>query len=150
MTTMIPPFNEHGDLPVGIYPAGWAEIEARFGSGRPVRIRAFHKLQLLHNLAALTGKLQRFLVFGSFVSDEVAPRDLDIILVMNADFKVEECPRESRTLFNHADADARFGASAFWLREGMLPEEMMTEFFDTWQTKRDGNKRGLLEVTHDQ
>jgi len=46
-----------------------------------------------------------------------------------------------------ADAEARYGASVFWLREGMLPDDLLGEFFDTWQTKRDGTKRGIVEVT---
>lgn len=29
----------------------------------------------------------------------------------------------------------------------MLPEDMMQEFLETWQTKRDGTKREILEVT---
>ena len=62
------------------------------------------------------------------------------------DFKLEEAPRESQTLFSHSDAEARFGASVFWVREGMLTEEQMREFLDTWQLKRDGTYRGILEV----
>ena len=88
----------------------------------------------------------RFLVFGSFVSPAADPRDIDVALVMTADFKFEDAPRESRTLFSHAEAQARFGASVFWLREGMLPDDMMRMFLETWQTKRDGTKRGILEI----
>ncbi len=32
------------------------------------------------------------------------------------------------------------------LREGMLPEESMRQFLETWQTKRDGTKRGIVEL----
>ena len=32
------------------------------------------------------------------------------------------------------------------LRQGMLPDELMKEFLETWQIKRDESKRGLLEV----
>lgn len=61
-------------------------------------------------------------------------------------FRLEDAPRESRTLFSHPDAEARFGASVFWVRQGMLSDELMQEFLDTWQMKRDGSKRGLVEV----
>lgn len=54
---------------------------------------------------------------------------------------------ECRTLFAHPDAEARFGASVFWIREGMLPKDLMREFLDTWQIKRDGAKRGIVEIT---
>ena len=49
-------------------------------------------------------------------------------------------------LFSHPDAEARFGASVFWVRQGMLPEDGMREFLVTWQIKRDGTLRGILEV----
>jgi predicted nucleotidyltransferase len=104
------------------------------------------RLRHLHELAARTGKVKRFLVFGSFVSDTPTPRDIDVALVMATDFRLEDAPRESQTLFSHADAEARFGASVFWVREGMLSDAMMLEFLDTWQTKRDGTRRGIVEV----
>jgi len=100
----------------------------------------------LHQLAVRTGAPRSFCVFGSFVSTEPTPRDVDVILVMRHDFRVEHCPREALTVFTHADAQARFGASVFWLREGMLDEHAMREFFLVWQTKRDGTLRGILEV----
>lgn len=143
---MLPPLTSVGDLPPGIYPASWHEIEEWFGKGSEVRARAFERLKHLHELAALTGKMVRFLIFGSFVSAGVSPRDVDVVLIMATDFKLEETPRESRTVFFHADAEARFGASVFWVRENMLPHDLMQEFFDTWQTKRDGSKRGIVEV----
>jgi Family of unknown function (DUF6932) len=143
---MLPPLNTSGDLPVGIFTAGWAEITERFGGGTQARLHALARLRHLHELAERTRKLKRFLIFGSFVSAAPAPHDVDVALVMAADFKVEACPRECRTLFSHPDAEARFGASVFWLREGMLVQERLDEFFDTWQTKRDGAKRGMVEI----
>ena len=143
---MLPPFSTNGDLPPGIHPAGWSEIEQRFGIGSASRVNAWAKIRHLHELAERTGQLERFLVFGSFVSAGADPRDVDIVLVMTADFRIDEAPRESLTLFSHPDAEARFGASVFWIRQGMLQEVQMQEFLETWQTKRDGTRRGLLEV----
>ena len=143
---MLPPFNNAGDLPAGIHAADWTEIERRFGQNPEGRARAYARLRHLHELANRTGALLRFLVFGSFVSTAAAPRDVDVILVMTADFRLEDAPRESRTLFSHPDAEARYGASVFWVREGMLPEEQMLDFLETWQRKRDGTKRGIVEI----
>ena len=143
---MLPALNEHGDLPFGIHLAIWAELEARFGTGSGARVRALAKLRLLYQLATRTGKLARFIIFGSFVSAAPEPRDVDVVLVMAADFTLEAAPRECQTLFSHSDADARFGASIFWLRQGMLPDSLLEEFFETWQTNRDGTKRGIVEV----
>jgi len=65
---------------------------------------------------------------------------------MAADSRIEDAPRESRTLFSHSEADARFGASVFWLRDGILPDEMMRILLETWQIKRNGTKRGIVEI----
>ena len=117
-----------------------------FGSGSTIRERVFRRLMYLHGLAFETGKLRSLYVFGSFVSAVPEPRDLDMVLVMAADFRLEECPRETRTLFEHADAQARYQASIFWVREGMLTDADMKEFIETWQIKRDGTKRGIVEL----
>jgi hypothetical protein len=143
---MLPPFNNTEDLPAGIHTAAWSEVERRYGMDSSVRTRNLARLRHLYELANRTGKLARFLVFGSFVSATDSPRDVDVVLVMAPDFKLEEAPRECQTLFSHPDAEARFGASVFWVREGMLPEDAMREFLDTWQTKRDGTKRGIVEI----
>ena len=142
----LPPFNENGDLPPGIHLASLGQIAHRLGVGSDARTRAMAKLRHLLDLAERSGKLARFLIFGSFVSTTPFPRDVDIVLIMQTDFKLEEAPRECQTLFSHADADARFGASIFWLREGMVPQDMLQDVFDTWQTERDGVKRGMVEV----
>ena len=36
----LPPFTESGDFPLGVYRAAFHEIEERFGSGTPLRIRS--------------------------------------------------------------------------------------------------------------
>lgn len=143
---MLPPLTKTGDLPAGIYQGDWTEIEERFGRGSAARVHAVGRLRFLYDLASRTGKLSRFLIFGSFVSVSKEPRDVDVVLIMASDFRLEEAPRESQTLFSHPDAEARFRASVFWVRENMLTEEQMREFLETWQRKRDGTHRGIVEV----
>lgn len=143
---MLPLFNERGDLPAGIHPVPLAEIHARLGESE-TRQPLMRMLRRLYGLAARTGHLERFLVFGSFVTSKEVPGDLDVALVMAETFRVEEAPRESRALFSHADADALFGASVFWIRRGVLPEREIAALLDFWQTRRDGTKRGIVEVT---
>ena len=75
-----------------------------------------------------------------------APGDVDVVLVMAETFRLEEAPRETRVIFSHANADARFGASVFWVRRGILPDAEMVGFLEFWQTRRDGMKRGIVEV----
>ena len=77
---------------------------------------------------------------------EPNPNDIDVVLVMDDGFRLEECPIESRGLFDHALAQARYGASIFWIRPGLLIDEGVEDFTAYWQLKRDGSKRGIVEV----
>ena len=72
--------------------------------------------------------------------------DVEVILVMDDEFRLEHCPIEARGLFDHATAQARYGASIFWVRPGLLLGETIEDFVSHWQIKRDGSKRGIVEV----
>ena len=69
-----------------------------------------------------------------------------MVLVVDDGFRLEECPIESRGLFDHAVAQARYGASIFWIRPGLLIREGVEDFLAYWQLKRDGSRRGIVEV----
>ena len=59
----------------------------------------------------------------------------------------ERCPIEARGLFDHAIAQARYGASVFWVCPSLILDESVEEFIAFWQIKRDGSLRGIVEVT---
>lgn len=142
----LPEFNEFGDLPEGIYPASLAEIVARFGAGSAQRSAVTARLQRIVELSRATGHLDRLLVFGSYVSETTEPNDVDVILVMRNDFRSETCPPETLALFDHARANDVLGASIFWVRPDMLLGEPLERFLAFWQTKRDGRRRGIVEI----
>ena len=97
-------------------------------------------------LARRTGYVRRFVIFGSYVTAKKEPNDVDVILVMDDDFHLEDCPIELRGLFDHAVAQARYGASIFWTRPGVLIGESVEEFIGYWQIKRGRERRGIVEV----
>jgi hypothetical protein len=142
----LPEFNDFGDLPAGIYPASLEEMFARFGGGTKQRAIVADRLRRIYELAMVTRRLDRLVVFGSFVSDVAEPNDVDVILVMENGFRTEDCPAESVILFDHARADAELGASIFWVRPDMLLGEPLEQFLAFWQTKRDGRQRGIVEL----
>jgi hypothetical protein len=100
----------------------------------------------VYQLALASGHLDRLLVFGSYVSDVNEPNDVDVVLVMRNEFRSEDCPAESSVLFDHARANDELGASVFWIRPDMLLGESLEAFFAFWQTKRDGRRRGVVEI----
>ena len=98
-------------------------------------------------LAVATRHLDRLVIFGSYVSEVNDPNDVDVILVMRNEFRAEECPAESAALFDHARANDELGASIFWVRPDMLLGEPLEQFLAFWQTKRDGRRRGVVEIS---
>jgi hypothetical protein len=80
-----------------------------------------------------------------FVTDKPEPNDVDVFLLMEDSFDVGLIVGEARLVFDHAAADAHFGASVFWTRRlaSFGGEQAAVEF---WQTKRDGGLRGIVEI----
>jgi hypothetical protein len=142
----LPEFNNNGDLPPGVHRTSWSEVLQRFGVGVGQREVCTRRLAHVYELAKRTGFLGRFVIFGSYVTAKMEPNDVDIILIMDDAFRLEQCPMESRGLFDHAVAQARFGASVFWMRAAMLIGENVDEFIRYWQIKRGGSKRGIVDV----
>ncbi len=143
---MLPEFNQLGDLPVGVYHASLAEIQVRFGSSGQQRKAVTDRLTRIFHLAQSTGKVQRFILFGSYVTEKSEPNDVDIVLVMQDSFRLSETDQNTSLLFDHQQADANLGASIFWIRPSLLILETLDEFIAHWQIKRDGTSRGIVEV----
>jgi hypothetical protein len=142
----LPAFNEAGDLPPAIYKASLDEVRTRFDFGSGKRAACSRRLSHIYALAKRVAQLHRFILFGSYVTNKPEPNDLDIILIMDDEFRLEDCPLEAQGLFDHAVAQARYGASIFWVRPGLLIQESIDEFILYWQVKRDGSRRGIVEI----
>ena len=80
------------------------------------------------------------------MTEKEAPNDVDVILVMDDGFELEKASLGMRGLFDHAVANARYGASVFWLKPSVLIGEELEKFLLHWQTKRDGSLRGIVEI----
>lgn len=59
---------------------------------------------------------------------------------------MEDCSAEVSLLFDHSRAHDELGASVFWIRPEMLIGETLEEFVNFWQTRRDGRRRGIVEI----
>jgi predicted nucleotidyltransferase len=143
----LPEFNLDGDMPPGVYRASLDEVTARFGGGSNERIRCTRNLTHIHKLIHRTGLLRRFVIFGSYVTSKKDPNDVDVIVVMDDSFHPQDAAAEIRGLFDHAVAQARFGASIFWIQPSIVLLETVDRFIDHWQVKRDGTRRGIVEIT---
>jgi hypothetical protein len=142
----LPQFTHAGELPLGVHQATMDEVLAQFGSGTAQRQAVTTRLRRIYHLARATRKLERLILFGSYITAKPDPNDVDIILVMRDDFDVQVCDKESRQLFDHPRAAEAFGASVFWIRPALLVLETLEEFIAHWQVTRDQTRRGIVEV----
>lgn len=143
----LPQFNDQGDLPKGLHKAALAEVLERFGPGSEARQEATAMLQSIHQLATATEKLERFVIFGSYITTKSEPHDVDVVLVMKDDFSMAACYEQTRVLFDHQRAESEVGASIFWLCPSALLRGSLEDFLLGWRTKRDLPVRGIVEVT---
>lgn len=104
------------------------------------------RLFRIYHLLKATGKLERLIIFGSYVTTKPNPHDVDLVLVLADDFNLQACDEETGRLFEHMQATDVFGASIFWIRPSMLLLEGLDEFIAHWQIKRDRTRRGIVEV----
>lgn len=135
-----------GDLPQGVHRGSLHEVLNRFGQATSQRKLVGIRLARIYELVAATGHLRRFIVFGSFVTAKPDPNDVDVFMIMDDTFNLGQVTGEARLVFDHSVAQAHFGASIFWLRQlAALPSE--EEAVLNWQIKRDGTRRGIIEIT---
>ena len=145
----LPDFNAEGDLPPGVYRATLFETLEVFGQGSIQRRAVANRLQRVHRLITSTGKLARFIVFGSFVTIKNEPNDVDIIMLMEDSFDLASVKGETALRFQHMEAAAHFGASVFWTRrsDAIGGEQSMIEY---WQVRREGGQRGIVEIVEEE
>ncbi len=138
-------FDENGDLPVGVYQATLAEVVEYFGKSTLQRQIIARRLSRIYELAKNTGELARFIIFGSFVTNKPSPNDVDIFMIMDDTFESDRLVGEEAVIFNHLLAQNWEGASIFWIRRlaAIGGEQSAIEH---WQIRRDGTKRGIIEV----
>ena len=103
------------------------------------------RIERINRLVRDTGHLARFVIFGSFVTNNPQPNDVDIFLIMRDTFDISLLTGESRLVFEHTSAQDYFGASVFWLRQSITLEDELNTICQ-WQIKRDGTRRGIVEI----
>jgi hypothetical protein len=63
-----------------------------------------------------------------------------------ASLEISHSPCRCQSLFDHAIAQARYGASIFWTRPAILIGESVEEFIAYWPVKRGRDRRGIIAV----
>jgi len=142
---VLPDFTSEGDLPAGVHIAAWEEFASRFGTSTPRRIWLVSRLRAVVSLAASTQKQRRVFVWGSFVTTKASPKDVDLLLILEEDFEVEQVHRAAQAIFDSVLAKLLYESDVFRARAS-IGNEALGLWLDTYQTSRGFRKRGVVEL----
>jgi len=139
--------NESGLLPPGVHICTLNDVKARFGTFRSSDRRP----RLFARLMELIAELKRSTFFlavvidGSFVTDEPAPNDIDVILVLHPDHdRTSELSAADYSLMDRS-AGKRFGFDLLVARDRSLEYEEYVRFFA--QVRRDRQRsKGMVRI----
>lgn len=141
----IPDFESNSNLPIGLHQATLDEVLTRFGTGTWQRQEVTQRLIHIYTVAKATGLLERFIIYGSYITAKPNPRDVDVFLVMQEGFTTGILSAEAKLIFLHAEAEDKLGASIFWVTRGRS-FATIDFLIEGWQTTRDETFRGIMEV----
>ena len=146
----LPALLPNGYLPPGVHEATLSEVVERFGTNTPRRQVLASRLQELVGLAQETRNLLRLFIWGSFVTDKLFPRDLDVFLLMQEGFDREFSALSplQRYVFEHESARLLFEADVFWATEA-IGTAVLASWLSVYQLTRDMGQRGIVEVILD-
>lgn len=146
---MIPPFNDAGCLPVGVYDCTLDEAGERFGAfqSSDQRTRLWARFVEFMREAKACGLVDAVLVDGSFVTATSEPNDIDLVLVVssNRDFSAEFQSIDYNVLSKRR-VNRRFGFDLLVARAGSEEYRSYVGFFQQVRLE-PGRKKGILRIT---
>ena len=141
---MLPELNSDGNLPEGIHPATEEEVFLRFATTSARRQWLGEQLRSLLSSRNRLGSFPACLL-GKLQFDKEVPNDLDVLLVMAADFSLEALPAYCQVVFDHVQARLSFHADVFWTKAS-IDSQALQLWLDTYQTGKDFKRKGIVEV----
>ena len=102
---MLPAFDYYGNLPLGIHRARAEEVIERFANGSPERAALGQELREFFEWSRRAG-VRRLILSGAFVTDQLAPDTVGVIILPRDDLPRGEPPfNEQQFLWRSVRAD---------------------------------------------
>ena len=121
-------------------------VRERLGASTPRRQFLFQRFQMVFDLLHETGKVKHVYLFGSFVAAIPSPNDVDLFVIMAADFTMRSVREEVVSVLTHSACRIRYNADVFWVTEG-IGEEQIKAALDVFSRNSMQEPQALLEVT---
>ncbi len=121
------------------------EVGEVFGTGSARRKLLIGNFENIVELAKSTGKLERVIGWGSFVSNKEFPQDIDLLLIKGDGFDVDANPPEVKKVFDYIQGRIAFDADISCTKSS-IGEEAIDLWLETYQMTREFESRGIVEV----
>jgi hypothetical protein len=145
----IPPLNNVGLLPEGIFDCTISEIRGVFGSFQQSdqRPRLFVRLEELVQAMQRSDLFGFLIVDGSFVTASPAPKDIDLIAVLKPGHNFErDLPMSEYSLVSRSLLRRRFGFDVMIAERDSHLYQIYVDFFIRVREFPD-RRKGLLRVS---
>src|ERR1043166_1522969 len=145
---MIPPFNDSGCLPEGIYDCMMEEAASRFGVFHSSDRRPQLWAKVIEFMRELTicDFIEAVLIDGSFVTATPEPNDIDLVVIAASshDFSAD-LPPTAYSLLAHHRVRSQFGFDIVVVQNGSENFKQAAAFFQQIK-QRPGMKKGILRI----
>ena len=121
-------------------------VRERFGASTPRRQFLFDRVRMVFDLLHKTGKVKHVYLFGSFAAAVSSPNNVDVFVIMAADFTMRGLREELVSLFTHIACRIRYNADVFWVTDS-IGEQQIKAALDVFSRNRMHESQALLEVT---
>jgi predicted nucleotidyltransferase len=144
----IPPLDDSGLLPVGLYNCSLAELRDRFGSfqSNDTRPRLMQRLEAFVEELRASRIVRAIIVDGSFVTNKQTPNDIDLLVVLPAghDFRVDLTPAQYRVV-DRRRVRRMYGLDVFVVEEDSADFNALIQFFHRHRLQPHLTK-GILRI----
>jgi hypothetical protein len=145
---VIPPFDENGCLPVGIYDCTVDEAGERFGSFQSSdrRPQLWAGFTMFMREVRACAFMEAVLLDGSFVTAVPEPNDIDLVLVVSRDHDFSADFRSSEyNVLSKRWVNRRFGFDLLVARADSEEYRRYVGFFQQVRLEPD-RKKGILKI----
>ena len=140
---MIPPFDDNGNLPPGIYFSEWSEFQQRFGT-------TSKRQRMIKGLSTVMEQLKAagcriIYINGSFVTNKTNPNDFDACWDRD-NVDIDYLRKNAPTLlkfYDSATQKAKYGGEIYPSDQPVDETTISIEFF---QLDREQNRKGIIAI----
>jgi hypothetical protein len=121
-------------------------VRERLGKKTPRRQFLFERFQMVFDLLHGSGKVKHVYMIGSFPAAIPSPNDVDLFVVMAADFTTSGLSEEVLGVFTHDACRMRYNVDVFWVTEA-IGHEQIEAALDVFSRNRLQQPQAVFEVT---